>query len=55
MDDSGIVDEMEPARRSPTKTQVVRNGWEAVVFLVEEIESEKSGVSSGTRARKVEG
>jgi len=54
MDDSGIVDEMEP-RSSPAGTQVVRNGWEAVVFLVEEIESEESGVSSETLARRLGG
>lgn len=52
MDDSGIVDEMEPAQRSPAGKLVVRTGWDAVVFQVEEIESEGSGVNSETRARR---
>lgn len=39
MEDSGIVDETEPARKNPAHLPYVRNGWETVVFEMEEIES----------------
>lgn len=37
MEDSGIVEEMEAGRREPSVQGHERTGWEAVVFLVEEI------------------
>lgn len=42
MEDFGVVDEKKPARRSLAVNQNVKTGWEAVVFLIEEIGSEES-------------
>ena len=37
MEDSGIVEEVETARRGSSVQGFERTGWESVVFLVEEI------------------
>lgn len=42
MEDFGVVDEKKPARGRLAVNQNVKTGWEAVVFLIEEIGSEES-------------